>query len=157
MFSKSNWQGKLLSAVTGEITIMKKATTAVIQHKGKVLIALRGKDNFWEFPGGKIDPGETPEACIIREIKEELNMTVRIEESLGCLEGIYRNMEMQLYAFLTSWTQGEVVMNVHKEVKWVEYEELDQYMLVEEDRAVLNQFLMENLRNRSDNGSGNAG
>lgn len=127
---------------------MKRATAAVIQHKGKILIALRVKDNFWEFPGGKIDPGETPEECVIREIKEELNMTIQIEESLGCLEGTYRNTQMQLYVFLTSWIQGEVVMNVHKDVKWVEYKELDQYELVEEDRAVLNQFLTGNSRNK---------
>lgn len=127
---------------------MKKATAAIIQHKGKILIALRFKDNYWEFPGGKIDPGETPEECIIREIKEELNMTIRIEESVGCLEGTYRNAEMQLYVFLTSWIEGELVMNVHKEVKWVEYKELDQYKLVEEDKAVLNHFLIENFKNK---------
>ncbi len=125
---------------------MKRATTAIIQHNGKVLIAQRVKDNFWEFPGGKIDPGETPEACIIREIKEELNITIQIDQSLGCLEGIYRNIEMQLYAFLVSWIQGEIVLNVHRDMKWVEYKELGQYSLVEEDRVVLNQFLIENLK-----------
>ena len=120
---------------------MKRATAAVIVHNNKTLIAQRVKDNFWEFPGGKIDPGETPDECIIREMKEELNIDIRIERSLGVLEGTYRGIPMQVYAYTAAWTGGTLMKHVHKDIKWVERKDIEQYPLVEEDKVILKQFL----------------
>ena len=120
---------------------MKRATAAVLAHENKILIAQRAKDNFWEFPGGRIDEGETPEECTIREMKEELNIDIRIERPLGVLEGTYRGIPMQVHAFLAAWVGGTVKHLVHKDVKWVKPEELTQYPLVEEDRVILEKFL----------------
>ena len=120
---------------------MKIATAAVLAHENKILIAQRTKDNFWEFPGGKIDAGETPEECAIREMKEELDIDIRIERSLGVLEGTYRGIPMQVHAFLAAWVGGKIKQLVHKDVQWVEPKELNQYALVEEDRVILEKFL----------------
>lgn len=120
---------------------MKRATAAIVRHQEKILIAQRAKDDFWEFPGGKIDPGETPAECVIREMKEELDITIKVEKALGVLEGTYRGAEMQVYAFLAAWTGGTIVQHVHKDVKWVEPKDLRQFSLVEEDRVILEKFL----------------
>ena len=120
---------------------MKRATAAVIEHEQKLLIAQRMKDGYWEFPGGKIDPGETPAECVIREIKEELGIEIRIERALGVLEGAYRGIPMQVYAFAAIWTGGEIAAHVHKDIKWVERKDLNVYPLVEEDKVIMKQFL----------------
>ena len=120
---------------------MKRATAAVVKHENKILIAQRAKDFFWEFPGGKIDAGETPAECVVREMKEELDIDIRIEKDLGVLEGTYRGIEMQVYAFLVAWTGGTIIQRVHKDVKWVEPRDLRRYPLVEEDKVILEKFL----------------
>jgi 8-oxo-dGTP diphosphatase len=120
---------------------MKKATSAVIMDQDKVLIAKRGKDEFWEFPGGKIDEGETPADCVVREMKEELNVDIKIEKFLGMIEGVYRGTPMQVYAFLAVVNGGTLRLNVHKDVKWLPLAEASQYPLVEEDAVIIAQFL----------------
>ena|SRR3989338_4695967 len=120
---------------------MKLATAAVIIHEKKILIAQRMKDGFWEFPGGRIDPGETPAECVTREMKEELNIDIRIERELGVVEGTYRGIPMKVYAFFAAWTGGTLIQHVHKDIKWLERKDIDQYSLVEEDKVILKQFL----------------
>ena len=120
---------------------MKKATAAVIVQENKIFLAQRMKDGFWEFPGGKIDIGETPAQCVVREMKEELSIDIEIEKFLGLVEGVYRGMPMQVYAFLTKLNGGTIVLNVHKDAKWLERKEIEQYPLVEEDQVILKQFL----------------
>ncbi len=120
---------------------MKKATAAVIVHENKILIAQRMKDGFWEFPGGKIEIGETPAECVVREIKEELNLDVRINKSLGLVDGVYRGIPMQVYAFLTELSGGTITLHVHKDAKWLSRQEIDQYPLVAEDEVILKQFI----------------
>ncbi len=120
---------------------MKLATAAVVVHENKTLIAQRMKDGLWEFPGGKIDPGETPVQCVTREMKEELNIDIRIERAMGVVEGTYRGIPMKVYAFEAAWIGGTMIKHVHKDIKWVERKDLDQYPLVEEDKVILKQFL----------------
>ena len=120
---------------------MKKATAAVIVNEDKFLIAQRAKDGFWEFPGGKIDNGETPAECVVREMKEELNVDIKIEKFLGSIEGVYRGADMQVYAFLAVLNGGTIKLNVHKDAKWLSLPEIRNYPLVEEDAVILEQFL----------------
>ena len=120
---------------------MKKATAAVIMDQDKILIAQRSKDDFWEFPGGKIDNGETPAECIVREIKEELNLDIKVRGFLGMIEGVYRGAPMQVYAFLADLASGQMMLNVHKDVKWLDRKDIESSSLVEEDRVILERFL----------------
>ena len=120
---------------------MKIATTAVIQHNNKILLGKRQRDDRWELPGGKVDDNETPEQCVIREIKEELGIDIKIVKFLEELQGMYRDIPMQVFAFLTQYVSGEIVLNVHKEAHWVEPNEIQKYDIVEEDRLVLQRFM----------------
>jgi len=130
--------------------MVKTATTAVIRRNGKILIAKRRRDGRWELPGGKVDPGESPADCIRREIKEELNLEVAIVRPLGEVEGIYRDIPMKVYAFLTDWTGGELSKNVHMNACWIEPEHLSEFDIVEEDRVVLEQLKEEGTREKDD-------
>ena len=115
---------------------MKKATAAVIFKMGKILIARRVKDGKWEFPGGKFEEGETPEQCIVREIKEELGLLIRVEKPLCVVRGTFRNQIMELFAFLVTPVSGELTPYIHQDVKWVSREELVTYNFLEEDKEI---------------------
>ncbi|MDR5659627.1 (deoxy)nucleoside triphosphate pyrophosphohydrolase [Serpentinicella sp. ANB-PHB4] len=106
---------------------MKEVTAAIIQKEDKTLIARRGKGEKlagkWEFPGGKIEKGETPQACLKREIKEELNVEIKVGDYFG--ESIYE--DIKLMAYLANVEKGEVSLTVHDEVKWVRNKELTNF------------------------------
>lgn len=116
---------------------MKIATAGVIWVQDLFLIAKRLKDEYWEFPGGRIEPGESAEDCLIREIKEELDITVRIEEFLARIRGRFRGQDMDLYAFSAVWIAGEINLSVHAEVRRIKPEELPQYRFIHEDREIV--------------------
>lgn len=117
--------------------MLKTATAGVVWKEGQILIAKRSKDQFWEFPGGHIEPGETPEQCLVREMKEELNIIVKVEKILGKIEGYFRGRNMVLYAFQAQWVEGQLELLVHSEIRWVLPIELDGFTFIEEDREVV--------------------
>lgn len=110
---------------------MLKVTAAVIQVKGKILIARRPiRDKLagkWEFPGGKIEVGETPEECLRREIKEELNIEISVGDFFE--ESIYEypNRTIQLKAYWCTWLSGEIELNSHDTIEWVDIACLSDY------------------------------
>ncbi len=114
----------------------KRATAAVIWHEGKILIAKRKKDFFWEFPGGKIDFGETPEACLLREISEELDIDIQIESLFSKIDGFFRQKYIELYAYKAFWVCGHIKLKVHTEIRWVYPEELNIACFIREDQEV---------------------
>lgn len=119
---------------------MKKvATAAVVIHKNKLLIAQRSKDDYWEFPGGRIDADETPQECLIREFREELDIGIELTEQLPTVRGHYRGQDMTVYCFKAVWSEGTLTLDpyVHQAVKWIDPQELSEYELVEEDREIV--------------------
>jgi len=114
---------------------------AIIFNNDQILIARRapGKHlaGYWEFPGGKIEPGETPEACLIREIQEELGITIQVDSFL--IENPYQYEEKQilLKAYLCSYLGGEIQLNDHDQVLWVNKNELKNYKLAPADIAFI--------------------
>ena len=118
----------------------KIATTAIIYHGGKILIGRRRRDGRWELPGGKIDPGETPEACIVREINEELDLDVRIERFLGIVEGMYRGILMKVWAYVTVCDNPAAAVKVHEQIRWIDPAEAAAFDIVEEDALVLQRW-----------------
>lgn len=118
----------------------------VIEREGKVLIAQRSDPNdplfnSWEFPGGKVRTGETPQASLIRELQEELNITVDVGELLveGCYE--YPHIAIKLQAYRCEWKAGELKLNSHGNYAWVFPEELTNYNLSPADYIIVGRLL----------------
>ena len=99
-----------------------EVTCAVIVRDGLILATRRGKDmdhaGLWEFPGGKLHPGETYEECLIREIKEELNVTVRITGELVPSEFQYPQKRIKLIPFWAEVVEGTLYSVEHDRVEW---------------------------------------
>jgi 8-oxo-dGTP diphosphatase len=108
---------------------MVKLVTAAIMMKGdRVLIAKRkaGVTSMggWEFPGGKIEEGESPEACLAREMQEELGILVEVGSFFGESVYDYNDGTIELRAYWTRWISGDMRLNVHDEVRWVKLDML---------------------------------
>lgn len=123
-----------------------QVTCAIIIDKGKALAALRNRQMSqswkWEFPGGKIDKGETAEACIKREIKEELNIDIIINERLTPTIHSYPDKTIELIPFICSIESGTVCPVEHEKVSWFSPEELMSLNWAEADLPVLKEFLL---------------
>lgn len=109
---------------------MKKVevVAAVIQNGKKILATQRGYGEFkdgWEFPGGKIETGESREEALIREIQEELTVTIKIQEFLKTVEFDYSEFHLIMHCFLCEIAKGELRLLEHESAKWVTREELD--------------------------------
>ena len=119
---------------------MKEVTAALIIKDNKVLIARRAPgenlEGKWEFPGGKIEPGETPEDCLKREIQEELDVTVEVEGHFADSIYDYANGRIKLMAYRCVWSSGNFKLRVHSQINWVSFAELNQYDLAPADRPL---------------------
>ena len=110
---------------------MKQVTAAVLVKNGKILIARRQADdrqaNRWEFPGGTIEPDESPQECLKREMREEFGIEVSVGKYLG--ESIYHydHGAITLCAYLTSLVSGKLALKDHSEFRWVSTEQLSDY------------------------------
>jgi 8-oxo-dGTP diphosphatase len=115
------------------LPIVLVAAAALIDTDGRVLICQRppGKQlaGLWEFPGGKVEPGETPEACLIRELDEELGITV----SAACLAPFvfashsYESFHLLMPLYLLRRWEGQPVQKEHSGLAWVRPEKLFDY------------------------------
>jgi 8-oxo-dGTP diphosphatase len=112
-------------------------TAAIIRRNGKVLIAKRSSTsslpNKWEFPGGKIDDGETPEECLKRELQEEFDIVVDVGDYLTESVYQYEQKTVRLLAFQVITEAGFETLNAHDDVRWVLAEELLDYDLAPAD------------------------
>ena len=99
-----------------------RVVAAIIHKDGKIFATQRGygayKD-YWEFPGGKIEAGETPEQALIREIREELATTIRIERFLTTVEYDYPEFHLSMDCFICTIVQGELDLLEHESACWL--------------------------------------
>jgi 8-oxo-dGTP diphosphatase len=120
---------------------MRQVTAALIRNGREILIAQRGRDKRfgrqWEFPGGKVRPNESPEECLQREIKEELNLEVRVEQHVCTIHHSYPDFDIDLVAFWCSIVGGEVRLAEHEQIRWITLAEASQYDFVEADLKVI--------------------
>ncbi|MGD0781616.1 MAG: (deoxy)nucleoside triphosphate pyrophosphohydrolase [Candidatus Aminicenantales bacterium] len=120
---------------------MTRVTAAVIERDGRVLIARRRSgDRFggvWEFPGGKIEPGETPEEGLRREIDEELGLTIEVGPAVGTFSYISADWSIELIAFRAAWTGGTMILREHDDARWVGPSELERFAFSEPDRPIV--------------------
>lgn len=122
-----------------------KVTCAIVEEEGLVLAARRGSKMSlplkWEFPGGKVDEGETLEECLVRELMEELGMEVSVKQPLSPSSHSYPDAEITLYPFICSRRTGEICLLEHAEVLWLTPERLRELDWAEADIPVLEEYL----------------
>ena len=112
-------------------------TAAIIQRDGCVLLGRRSSrsqlNGAWEFPGGKVEEGETPEQCLVRELKEELGITAKIIEPFLETHHRYDHGSFRILSFRTEWVSGELDPQVHDRVEWVWLRDMWKYPLLPAD------------------------
>jgi 8-oxo-dGTP diphosphatase len=120
---------------------MSRVTAALITDEQRMLIAQRGSDKLfgwkWEFPGGKLQEEETPEACLRREIKEELNLEIQVNGHFCTVHHQYSDFRIELMAYWCSIEGGTLNLTEHEQVRWVKVAELSRYDFVEADLKVI--------------------
>lgn len=123
-------------------------TCAIIERAGRVLATQRSAamsmPHKWEFPGGKIDPGETAEECLRRELLEEIGIQARIGRSLPASTHQYPTFTITLHPFVCTIEEGEIVLHEHEALLWLEPGELLCLDWAEADIPVLAAYLSAN-------------
>jgi 8-oxo-dGTP diphosphatase len=143
--SRGKGQGKTGRAATRDNPLV--VTAAVIAKDRRILIARRKKGwrfaGKWEFPGGKIEPGETPEECLRRELREELGIEAKIGEFFCSSTYPYSHATVQLLVYRAYHVAGEYTLHDHQEIRWVLPTELAQYDFPEADKPVIEKLINE--------------
>ncbi len=91
----------------------------------------------WEFPGGKLQSGEAPERCVVREIREELGINIHARELLPSVRHTYSDEIIKLIPFVCHWVDGEIRLAEHRDYRWVGLRELDDLDWLEADLEVV--------------------
>src|SRR4051812_45915990 len=110
-----------------------RVAAAILLRQGLVLLARRAPGRslagYWEFPGGKIEADETPEAALARELREEFSVEVRVGAFLAANVHRYPTVEVELLAYWTEHVAGDFVLRDHDEIRWVPPTELATFTL----------------------------
>jgi len=120
---------------------MRQVTAAVIEKEGKILLAQRKEGSAlagkWEFPGGKLEPGETPQACLRRELMEEFGVDTEIGEFVCASRFEYKHLPIELLVYRARHLAGEFKLNDHARIEWVAPADLKNFDLSSADIPVL--------------------
>ena len=104
-----------------------KVVAAVIRSEDKIFATARGYGELkgqWEFPGGKIEPGEAPEAALVREIKEELETEIKVGDLIDTIEYDYPTFHLSMDCFWCEIVKGDLVLKEAEDARWLTKEQL---------------------------------
>ena len=124
---------------------MKKieVVAAILQRDGAYFATQRGYGEFegmWEFPGGKIEPGESREVALKREIQEELGVDIAIENLLCTTEYDYPSFHLTMHCYLCSIASGDIELREHKSALWLTSDRLDEVAWLPADKEVIDKL-----------------
>ena len=128
------------------IKVVAAVTCDSLQDKTRIFATARGYGEYkgqWEFPGGKIEPGETPQQALVREIREELDTKIRVGELIDTIEYDYPDFHLSMDCFWCEVIEGELVLLEAQEGRWLTKDELDSVKWLPADLVII-----ENLRKR---------
>ena len=117
-----------------------EVVAAIIVEKDKVLVTQRGYGEFkdgWEFPGGKVELGETLEGALKREIKEELDIEIEIDTYIDTVEYDYPQFHLTMHCYKCRILDGQLMLKEHEASKWVSQDELNEIDWLAVDRIVV--------------------
>lgn len=117
---------------------------AIIENNGMILATQRSATMSlplkWEFPGGKLEAGETAEACLIRELKEELGITVRVGQRLQPVTHSYPGFMVTLHPFRCNYPEGVLTLHEHSAACWLAPHALSDLDWAEADWPIINEL-----------------
>jgi 8-oxo-dGTP diphosphatase len=117
-----------------------EVVAAIIRKEDKIFATQRGYDDFkdwWEFPGGKIEVGETPEEALKREIHEELSTEISVDEFLCTVEYDYPAFHLKMHCYLCSLLTEALHLNEHEAAKWLTKDDLNSVKWLPADMLVI--------------------
>lgn len=125
--------------VSGAVILRTNSET----NQKEIFATQRGYGDYkdgWEIPGGKLEPGETPEECIVREIREELATEVRAERILGVVDYDYPTFHLTMHCILCTIVSGKLQLLEHEAAKWVNKETLRSVDWLPADQLILDKI-----------------
>ena len=121
-----------------------EVVAAIIRKGNKVFATQRGYGDWkdwWEFPGGKMEAGETPEQALKREIREELSTEISVDEFLCTVEHAYPQFHLTMHCFLCSLLTEALHLNEHEAARWLTTDELDSVQWLPADVLVVKKLM----------------
>lgn len=123
-----------------------EVVAAIIRKEGRIFATQRGygewKD-WWEFPGGKMEAGETAEEALRREIREELSTEINVETLLCTVEYDYPNFHLTMHCYLCSLLTEALHLNEHEAARWLAKGELDSVQWLPADESIIEKLKTE--------------
>ena len=126
-----------------------EVVAAIIRKDDKIFATQRGygewKD-WWEFPGGKMEVGETPEEALVREIREELSTEISVDEFLCTVEYDYPQFHLTMHCYLCSLMTDSLHLNEHEDARWLKSDELGSVKWLPADKIIVEQLIGTNVK-----------
>lgn len=124
-----------------------RVVAAVIRSEDKIFATARGYGEFkgqWEFPGGKIEPGETPQEALVREIQEELDVKIEVGNLIDTIEYDYPSFHLSMDCFWCIVTDGEITLKEAEDARWLSKDELYSVDWLPADMELIKKLVLSN-------------